>query len=360
MNSNRTPAYKSSILIVDDKPENLRLLSAILSEKGYKVRRVLNGQIALTACQTSPPDLVLLDINMPGMNGYEVCKKLKASEQTGDIPVIFISAMDDVWDKVEAFSVGGVDYITKPFQIEEVLVRVENQLTIQRLHAQLKAQNARLQQEICDRLRVEAELQQANQELKRLASLDGLTRIANRRHFDERLQLEWRRLFREKSSLSLILCDIDEFKNYNDTYGHLAGDYCLRQVASAISEAVKRSGDLVARYGGEEFAVILPNTTADGAACVAEDIKQELHNLKIPHPRSCVSEYVTLSLGLSSTVPTLKNPPDALIAVADTALYEAKQQGKNRIIVKKFEPLLSDSFTKKNALSSDSSSAIFL
>lgn len=336
MNTQPTSAPKADILVVDDKPDNLRLLSIMLTEQGYKVRKVINGELALKACQTMPPDLILLDINMPHMNGYVVCQHLKASEQTREIPVIFISALDDVLDKVEAFSKGGADYITKPFEIQEVLARVKNQLTIRQLQKQLQEQNARLSQEIKERQRAEAELQKANEELHRLATLDGLTQVANRRRFDEYLNIEWRRLLREQACLSLILCDVDYFKFYNDSYGHLAGDNCLQQVAKAISSSLRRPADLVARYGGEEFAVILPNTNAEGAVYVAEMIRLDIQKLKIPHSKSSISEYITVSMGVSSVIPTQKLSPDRLIDLTDNALYEAKAQGRNCIILKSF------------------------
>jgi len=331
MNTQPSSQPKADILVVDDKPDNLRLLSTMLSDRGYKVRKVISGELALKACQTRPPDLILLDINMPNMNGYIVCEKLKSSETTQDIPVIFISALDDVVDKVEAFSKGGADYITKPFEIQEVLARVKNQLTIRQLQKQLQEQNALLSEEIKERQRAEAELQKANQELHRLATLDGLTQVANRRRFDDYLNLEWRRLQREQSPLSLILCDVDHFKLYNDTYGHLSGDFCLQEVAKAISNALKRPADVVARYGGEEFAIILPNTTIEGAIHVAELIQQNIQQLNILHSTSTVSKYVTISQGISCVIPHQNLTPHHLIDVTDEALYAAKAKGRNCI-----------------------------
>jgi len=180
------------------------------------------------------------------------------------------------------------------------------------------------------------QMEAANLELQRLASLDSLTNLANRRQFDEYLNKEWRRMFREKLPLALILCDIDYFKLYNDTYGHLAGDQCLQQVANAIKLAVKRPGDLVARYGGEEFAVILPNTKAEGALTVAQEIRSHLAALQLPHAQSKISKYVTLSLGVSVTVPTGEITWEQLILAADKGLYEAKFQGRDRVILKSF------------------------
>jgi diguanylate cyclase (GGDEF)-like protein len=328
---------KGNILVVDDTPDNLRVLSSMLTKRGHTVRKALNGQMALTACQTILPDLILLDINMPGMNGYEVCTFLKISEKTCNIPVIFISVLDDTLDKVKAFSMGGADYITKPFQVEEVLARVENQLTVRRLQISLqernrllKEQNALLLQEIEKRCRAEEALQKANEKLQLLADSDSLTGIANRRNFDEYLHREWQRASRDKLHLALILCDIDCFKLYNDTYGHQAGDNCLKKVAGAISRAVKRPADLVARYGGEEFAALLPNTDFKGAVRVAESIHLEVQQLKIIHAKSSVSDYITLSAGIASTVPNHTESPAALIRAADKGLYQAKDRGRNQ------------------------------
>jgi len=327
-----------NILLVDDKPDNLRLLSEMLSDNGYEVRRVTKGKMALITARASPPDLVLLDIKMPDMDGYEVCLQLKADSRTAEIPVIFMSALDELPDKVKAFTMGGVDYITKPFQLEEVLVRVKTQITLRRQQQQLQIQNRQLQEEIQRRKEIEAalqrsqtELQKANTELYRLAHLDGLTHVANRRRFDEYIDREWRRLAREKRPLSLIMCDVDYFKPYNDHYGHQMGDDCLRAIARAISDALKRPADLAARYGGEEFAILLPNTPLEGAIAVAEDISRSVRHLEIPHPHSQIGAIVTLSFGVGSQIPRSENHPSTLIDLADRALYRSKQNGRDRV-----------------------------
>ncbi|MBD2387271.1 diguanylate cyclase domain-containing protein [Cylindrospermum sp. FACHB-282] len=320
------------VMIVDDTPDNLRLLSKILESQGFKVRKTVSGKMAIQAAKIEPPDLILLDINMPDINGYEVCRQLKSQKETVNIPIIFISALDKTTDKVMAFEIGGVDYITKPFQDSEVLARVKNQFIIRQQQQQLIVQNQQLKQEIGERKRAEAALVLANRQLNLFAHLDGLTGVANRRKFDEYLSLEWQRLFREQLPLSLLLCDVDFFKKYNDTYGHVAGDHCLQQVAKTIRFSVKRPADLVARYGGEEFAVILSNTNFGGAMYVGEVIRKEVHNLKIVHAQSKVDESVTLSIGVTTIVPNLEFSPDTLIAMADKALYAAKAQGRNRIV----------------------------
>lgn len=318
------------ILVIDDTLHNLHLLTTMLTRRGYRSHGVNDSLMALSEIQSEKPDLVLLDINMPNINGFEVCQQIKAGETTQDIPVIFISARDEVIDKVQAFKVGGVDYITKPFQIAEVVARIENQLTLRRLQRQLQEQNEKLKQEINSRIIAETLLQEANDKLGRLVNLDGLTQLANRRCFDEYLEQEWQRLGREQMPLSLIMCDIDFFKNYNDTYGHIAGDDCLRKVSRLIKQSVRRPADLAARYGGEEFVLVLPNTETAGAIAIAESIKQGLLELALPHEDSLVSEFVTLSMGVTSIIPKVDSLPSILLTAADYALYRAKELGRNQ------------------------------
>ncbi|MBF2001620.1 MAG: diguanylate cyclase [Synechococcales cyanobacterium M58_A2018_015] len=319
----------ATLLIVDDHLDNLEVLATILRQGGYRVREAANGAAALDAIQVETPDLVLLDINMPHMSGYDVCAQIKADPKTAAIPVIFLSALSDVDEKVKAFATGGADYITKPFQTSEVLARVQYQLIIRQQQQRLSEQNHRLQQEILHRQQVEAALRQANAKLQHLALLDSLTQIANRRRFDEYLQQEWQRLQRKETPLSLILCDIDFFKRYNDRYGHQAGDACLKQVTRALQQVVKRSTDLIARYGGEEFAIILPDTDHGGAVVVAQQIRDVVRQLQIPHRGSDVANWVTLSLGIACMIPTPAHSPRNLVEAADQALYSAKQNGRD-------------------------------
>jgi diguanylate cyclase (GGDEF)-like protein len=326
----QTLAKKEYILVVDDTPYNLQLLLNMLTRKGYEAIGVTDGIKALADMQDKLPDLVLLDINMPNINGFEVCQKLKSSDRTRDIPIIFVSARDEVLDKVQAFSLGGVDYITKPFQIAEVLARVENQLALRRLQKQLQEQNERLKQEISHRVIAETLLQEANKKLEQLVNLDGLTQLANRRCFDEYLEQEWQRLGREQLPLSLIMCDIDFFKNYNDTYGHVAGDECLRKVSEVIQQSVRRPADLAARYGGEEFVLVLPNTDIEGAVIIAESIRHQLAKMAIPHEDSPANEFVTLSMGVTCLMPKIDSNPSVLLTAADYALYRAKELGRDQ------------------------------
>lgn len=346
----------ATILIVDDQIDNLLVLTSLLKTQRYEVRKALGGQLALQTVRFEPPDLILLDVRMPEINGYEVCAQLKANPQTQDIPVIFLSALNEIDNRMAAFAAGGADYITKPFHGAEVLARIHYQLTIQRQHQQLMEQNQRLQQEVQERQRVELALRQANLELERLAALDSLTQIPNRRRFDEYLSVEWRQSYWNRVPLSLILCDVDCFKAYNDYYGHQAGDFCLRRVAQTIhqvlhcwsnpanEDADQGSSRLVARYGGEEFAIVLSHTSAETAMTIAKQIQETILDLKIAHVRSLAGSCLTVSLGIWSQIPTTEQTLEDAIAAADTALYAAKAAGRNcwRIYCEDTQAILPD------------------
>lgn len=513
----------SSILIADDEPHNLQVLSNILVAQGYRIRVADGGRMALAIAQTEPPLLVLLDIMMPDLDGYEVCQQLKADPSLAEVPVIFLSALTNITDKIQAFQVGGADYITKPFQVEEVLVRVRTHLTLRDRQAQLHRQNLHLQQEIdkrrqaqqetqflleiirevsaaadfvtalqgfmqrvcqsmqwdlaeawisdaqdnpirlafvCSateiwnqgmqvscgtpelsdfyddtqkitlnpgwglvgrlwktqqsewlsdfnqvsdtvfvrraaalqaslrtafgipllldqqtvgvlvflsyasrapdppvmqlvntaaielqgvlrRIRTEAALQAANQKLQRLSEIDELTQLPNRRVFNDTLNRTWRDCQRSHRCLALILADVDDFKAYNDWYGHPAGDDCLRQVAQALKTAIHNPNmnhpDLhpdvvVARYGGEEFAIIAPWLDQQAAFALAQTLAEAVRSLALPHRRSRVGNVVTLSLGVTAGIPPAA-PPQAWINAADAALYQAKQGGRDQACV---------------------------
>lgn len=321
------------IVIVDDEPNNLSVLKRILIERGYRVRPAINGEVALKAVQSRPPDLILLDVLMPGgMNGFQVCEHLKADERLRDIPVLFISALTETAEKLKAFEIGGLDYINKPFQAEEVLARVGAQLKLRRMGQRLLEQNESLRNEIEARKQAQEKLAKANSELEKLVNLDGLTRVPNRRLFDTTLDSEHARAKRHGTPLALCLCDIDFFKRYNDTYGHLAGDDCLRQVAGIIQNALKRPSDLAARYGGEEFAIILPDTTTEGALHIAQTVVHLVAAARLPHSSSETARHVTVSLGLVTTSDAARTTPQKLIEAADTALYQAKASGRNQAV----------------------------
>ncbi len=304
------------VLVVDDNRVNVGLLTGILQKRNYAVRNATDGPQALAVMRAAAPEIVLLDIRLPGMDGYEICRQMKADPRTRDIPVIFVSALDDGLDKARAFEVGGIDYVAKPFSAAEVVARVENQLKISRLQRSLGEKNN--------------ELERVNRLLQSMSYIDSLTGIPNRRHFDEVFDGEWRRSLRDESSLAVILIDVDLFKAFNDSYGHQTGDDCLKRVAVEVSGGLRRGGDVAARYGGEEFGVILPRTEPAGAAIVAEDMRQRVEGLKIAHKGSPF-RVVTISLGTKAMRPGPNDTPEALLGAADRALYRAKELGRNRV-----------------------------
>ncbi|MEC4984098.1 MAG: PleD family two-component system response regulator [Oscillatoria sp. PMC 1068.18] len=315
------------ILVVDDEKTLRIILSRAMEKEHYRVAGAANGEEALAFCQQQQPDMVLLDAMMPNMDGFTCCAKLKTLLGEDCPPVLMITALEDQGSVDLAFEVGATDYVTKPIHWAVLRQRVR------RLLAQRWAM-IQLRQSLEKQRSLTKQLETANQELQRLVNVDGLTGVANRRCFSDRLNLEWRRAIRNPSSLSLIMCDVDFFKAYNDTYGHQAGDFCLQQVAKVIEQNIRRPGDLAARYGGEEFAVILPDTTLAGGTEVAKNICTSIAALNIPHHGSQVSNVVTLSLGLAAMIPDNKIAYETLISEADKALYQAKQSGRNRVIAK--------------------------
>jgi diguanylate cyclase (GGDEF)-like protein len=315
MNLNLAPTNNKQILLVDDDVVVRAKVSESLQQDGFAVILAKNGNDGIQAYQEHRPDLVLVDAVMPLLDGFEFCEKLKDLGERFT-PILMITSLDDNDSVDKAFAAGATDYITKPINLSILRQRVRNLIQQSQL---IKSQLS--------------ELQQANQNLQLLANLDSLTKLANRRGFDQYIQQEWERMKRIRAPLSLIMCDVDYFKNYNDKYLHPTGDKCLIKVAMAMRNTVRRSGDLVARYGGEEFAVILPNTDAMGAVYVAENIRSAVKDLHIPHEASAVSPYVSMSLGVSTIIPTHETEPQNLIDAADRALYQAKAQGRDRVVM---------------------------
>jgi diguanylate cyclase (GGDEF)-like protein/PAS domain S-box-containing protein len=434
----------AKILIVDDTAANIALLTEMLENKGYQISAAGDGEKAIKIAKHITPDLILLDIMMPGMDGFETCRHLKKQETTKGIPVIFISAKTEVDDLVTGFSVGGVDYINKPFHEDEVNARITNQLQIQQLNQQLATselhmrqllinyqyQSERLQQ-IVDHVvdgiieittlgniqfanpAVEKlfgyttkELENINfsellaepfaslygkffetsllegeqgyfsgnkifeitakrkngsefpidfsfmkisvgkemylavihditthkdkeEKFRSLSNIDPLTNLANRRYFEEVFAKEWLSSRRNNKPIAFIMIDIDCFKQFNDTYGHQAGDDCLTQVSAALKNNIKRPSDIVARIGGEEFAILLPDTSEEGVFKIAEQLRTDIQALQIPHSGS-EHQVVTISLGIAITkVGEQYSSSDMLYQMADEALYEAKHSGRN-------------------------------
>lgn len=348
MSGNRATTFKNKpplILIADDDTVIRVMLRDFMEKEGYRVIDVKDGQQCLEAFHEHKPDLILLDAVMPTLDGFACCKQLlqiarnnlalalanfddsssfgttiisKLWEKT---PILMITGLDDQDSVDKAFESGASDYVTKPINWAVLRQRVRRLLQQAQLYKQLEA---------------------ANQALQQLANMDGLTGVANRRRFDQYISSQWMYLAQEKemsqgtkpTHLSLILCDIDFFKRYNDRYGHQAGDMCLQKVGSVLGRSAQKNQDLVARYGGEEFAVIMPLTNAAGAVQVAATMQAGVRQLEIEHHESSVSQYVTLSLGVATTIPSFNSSIEDLIRTADQALYQAKEEGRNRIILK--------------------------
>ena len=273
-------------------------------------------------------ELIILDIILENDNGIEICRKIKKHPVYKEVPVIMITAQQESEYLTEAFEAGAMDYLKKPIKKIEFMARVNSAIRLR------KETKARIEREK-ELLEISKELKKANQKLEKMALVDGLTGISNRRLFDKTLKKELKRARREKTVLSLIMIDIDDFKAYNDTYGHQEGDECLKKVASVLDKNTKRAADFAARYGGEEFAVILPDTAKNGALKIAEDIRKGIMNLKLEHKNSPVADFVTVSLGVSSI--KVENEISqqfiqSFIEKADQALYQAKENGKNQTV----------------------------
>jgi diguanylate cyclase (GGDEF)-like protein len=307
------------ILLVDDDLVVRAKIGEALVLDGFELILAANGNAGIQAYMEHHPDIVLVDGVMPDLDGFEFCEKLKELESNRLTPILMITSLDDDDSVEKAFAAGANDYITKPVNLAILRQRVKNMV--------------QQSQQLKDKFKIAEELQQDNQNLKILANLDGLTKLHNRRGFEDYLQQEWERMQRVGAPLSIIMCDIDFFKNYNDTYGHPAGDRCLIKVGAAMRNAVRRSSDLVARYGGEEFVVVLPHTDAMGAVYVAENIRAAVKDLKVHHNTSAIGEFVSMSLGVATMIPAAGVDISKVIDASDRALYEAKAQGRDRVVM---------------------------
>lgn len=324
----RAPASAFMVLLVDDQP--------IIGEA---VRRALIGQPnihfhfcrdpadAIEVAENFKPTVILQDLVMPGMDGLSLVRQYRANPATKDIPVIVLSTKEEPVVKSEAFMAGANDYLVKLPDKVELLARI-------RYHS--KAYCNQLQRDEAHQALRESQqqLKEANIELQRLNNVDALTGASNRKHFNEYIATEWKRAAREQSPLSVLMIDVDDFKSYNDTYGHLAGDEALRKIAETMRNILKRPADLAARFGGEEFVIVLPGTPLEGAHAVGENVRKSVEDLQVPHSASRAAGFVTISVGATSTIPL---PGDDsylfLIETADVALYEAKKSGKNRVVM---------------------------
>lgn len=300
---------RSRILIVDDEPLNIKSLSDILSQE-YELLIEKDGIGCIESAKEFKPDLILLDIIMPAMNGFEVIRVLKSEEATKNIPVIFATGLDNAEDEEMGLSLGAADYVNKPFRQTVVKLRVKNQL------------------ELVKRLET----------IQELSMTDSMTGVGNRRFFNQHINLEWNRAIRSKKEMGLLLIDIDFFKNFNDTYGHLIGDMVLKHVADIICQYIRRPSDKCVRWGGEEFVAILPETNQDGALKVAEDIRTKIESTPFIIDEN-TSAKITISVGLSCTIPEHNSQYTTkhFIEDADKALYQAKETGRNKVVIYKVE-----------------------
>ena len=292
---------KNSVLIVDDERSNILTLTRILSPE-YTIYAAKNGADAIETANECLPDLILLDILMPEMDGYAVISALKGSDRTRHIPVIFITGLDNPVDEEKGLSLGAADYISKPLSHVAVQLRVRSQM------------------QILNYLRM----------IEQLSMTDQLTKLPNRRNFDERLQVEWNRAIRDKAAISLLIIDLDDFKQYNDIYGHQQGDAVLRAVATIFTHELKRSVDYVARWGGEEFVILLTNTECSDAFKIAEGLRICTENASIILTDGHTAK-ITVSIGINTLKPTPNSSVEEFIHHADEALYTAKKRGRNRV-----------------------------
>ncbi len=320
----------TDILIVDDRPENLLVLESLLEDMDCNIIKANSGNQALGLMLEYDFALVLLDVQMPEMDGFETAELMRGSEKTRYIPIVFVTALST--EKISMFKgyeIGAVDYLYKP--IEPIILKSKVQVFIDLFNQKklLQEQSALLELKIKEL----TELKDANYKLENLSLVDGLTGIGNRRSFDQYIEMSWRNALRSKKPLSLIMGDIDLFKLLNDKYGHLKGDECLIEVGKTLEASVKRPMDFVARYGGEEFIVVLPETSSEGAFKIAEEFRKKIKNLKIPNENSTVSEYMTMSFGVATIYPSQEDRLEDFIDSVDKAMYKAKETGRNKVSV---------------------------
>jgi two-component system chemotaxis family response regulator WspR len=318
--------FKVRVLLVDDQLIIVEAVRRMLGEQtDIEFHYVTDPGAAAAAARELQPTVILQDLVMPAVDGFSLIRGYRDDEALRHVPVIVLSARDDPKLKAHSFGVGANDYVVKLPDRLELLARIRYHSAgyISRLQRDEAFQFLRTSQK---------NLAAANIELQKLAALDSLTGIANRRRFDEVMRAEWQRGKRDKKPLSLLMCDIDCFKLYNDTFGHLAGDMCLKKAAAVLTEHLKRPADVAARYGGEEFAIVLPDTSIDGALLIAHACRAHIEQLAIENPHS-PSGIVTMSIGVASAVPSGDGSAEALLGSADEALYTAKNNGRNQVVV---------------------------
>lgn len=317
------------VMVVDDESVVRRMVYQAMHNEGYVIVEAKNGAQCLELCQQRLPNLILLDAIMPEVDGFTCCERLRDTYLERCPPILMITVLDDRASVDRAFEAGAMDFITKPIHWAVLLHRVRRLIHSHWVMSELWQRIDR-ERELMEQLEI------ANAELRRLASVDGLTQLANRRTFDSYIEQQWKLMMRNHAPISLILSDIDFYKAYNDTYGHQAGDRCLQQVSQTIQNVTRRPADLAARYGGEEFALILPNTDSDGAMRVAETIRDALQKAAIVHESSSLGGVLTLSYGIASAIPKPEQSLSEFIEATDRALYRAKVTGRDRIVASSF------------------------
>jgi two-component system cell cycle response regulator len=309
---------KANVLVVEDSPAQRNRLVSTLQERGYEVRAAENGLAALREIKTAPPDVVILDVVLDGMDGYSVCRWLRLGETTRDIVVIMLTVKTDVKERVEGLHVGADDYVAKPYNDDELEARIFAAMRTRNARQELRARNA--------------ELESMLTKTERLAMTDALTGVFNRRRFTDVLRREWATSKRYNTPLSLLLIDVDRFKLVNDTDGHAAGDDVLRAIADLISASI-REVDVAARYGGDEFAVLLPHTAPDKATVVADRMREKL--TRVRGNLRGAAQQISLSIGIAGIEDPELTAAEDMLEAADRALYDAKRSGRDRTLVAK-------------------------
>lgn len=304
------------ILVVDDEADTRDMLCLSLASEEFDVLEAKTGFSCIATAVGEAVDIILLDAMLPDIDGFQCCEILHEQLKEDCPPVLIITGLSDEESVDRAFAAQATDFITKPVNLSVLHHRIKRVLRERQLFRELETTNSKLQQ---------------------ISRTDELTQLSNRRYFMAALNREWRRLSRERKPLSLLLCDLDSFKQFNDTYGHLEGDRCLQLFADVLRSCVERSTDVVARYGGEEFILLLPNTSLEGLAVIDGKVRAALKEYAIPHRNSPVDEYMTFSAGGTTTVPFPTADPNKLIADADQALYEAKAKGRNCAVLRYHE-----------------------
>ena len=323
-----------NILIVDDRKENLLVMESVLEPLNLNIITANSGNEGLGHLFDKQFAVVLIDVQMPEMDGFEMAEIMRSSERTRHIPIIFVTAISKEQEYVfKGYDSGAVDYLFKPIREPKVIMsKVKIFIDIYKQKQMILEQATRLENKIKELEETKHELEKANAILEQLSYYDKLTGIANRHSLENHFNMMLKKAVRNGEELSALMVDIDCFKEFNDNYGHVEGDICLRKIANEIKHTLKRPLDFVARYGGEEFIVLLPETNLKGALNVAEDIKERIVDMKIAHKYSKAAEIVTVSIGAVALAPSKGDSIDGIVNVADKALYEAKSKGRNRVV----------------------------